>query len=73
MAMMFRWMNKLHQLHRRLEKEYYFYRSGAISQKEYLKRVKPIDMQITQLEMSTLQGTPAWIEAFSRHTLKQAY
>ena len=66
-------MNQLIQLHRELEAEYYFYTSGVISQKEYLKRAKPIDMQIIELEMSTLQGTPAWIEAFSRHTLKQVH
>jgi len=66
-------MEQLIQLHRQLEAEYYFFRSGAISEKEYLKRAKPIDMKITQLEMSTLQGTPAWIEAFSQHTPKQAH
>jgi len=64
-------MDKLKKLHRQLEKEYYFYRSGVISEKEYLRRVKPIDMEITELEMSTLQDTPVWIEAFSRRTLKQ--
>ena len=66
-------MNKLHQLHRQLEAEYYFYRSGAISQKDYQIRARPIDMEITQIEMSTLQDTPVWIEAFSRSTLKQAH
>jgi len=62
---------KLNQLHRQLEAEYYFYRSGTISQKEYQRRAKPIDMEIMQIEMSTLQDTPVWIEAFSRSTLKQ--
>ena len=64
-------MNRLVKLHRQLEKEYYFYRSGGISEAEYLKRATPIDLKITELEMSTLQDTPVWIEAFSRHTLKQ--
>ena len=63
-------MNKLLQLHRQLTAEYYSYRSGAITEKEYLKRAKPIDMEIGRLEMSTLQGTPAWREAFSQSTLK---
>ena len=63
----------LQHLHRQLETEYYFYRSGTISQKEYQRRARHIDVEITQLEMSTLQGTPAWIEAFSRHILKQAH
>jgi len=65
--------NKLQQLQRQLEAEYYFYRSGTISQKEYQKRAKPIDMEITKIEMSTLQDTSVWIEAFSRSTLKQVH
>ena len=64
--------SRLKHLHQQLEAEYYFYRSGAISEKEYKRRAKPIDIAITQLEMSTLQDTPVWIEAFSRSTLKQA-
>ena len=62
---------KLKQLQRQLETAYYFYRSGAIGQQEYQRRAKPLDMQITQLEMSTLQDTSVWIEAFLRSTLKQ--
>ena len=63
-------MNRLTKLHRELEREYYFYRSGHISEKEYLSRAKSIDMEITKIEMSTLRGTPVLIEAFSRCTLK---
>ena len=65
-------MKKLRQLHRQLETEYYFYKNGDISEDEYRRRAKPIDMEITQLEMSTLRDTPVLIEAFSRSTLKQA-
>ena len=65
-------IKKLQQLHRQLEAEHYSYRSGAITEKEYLARARPIDKEIGKLEMSTLQGTPAWIEAFSHCTLKQA-
>ena len=63
--------SNLQQLHRQLEAEYYFYRSGAISREEYLARARSIDKAIDEMEMSTLQGTPVWIEAFSRCTLKQ--
>ena len=65
--------NKLVQLRNALMHEYLLYKQGCISQKEYQKRAKPIDMKIMDLEMSILRGSPAWIEAFSQHTLKQAH
>jgi len=65
------YLDKLQQLYRQLNIEYHFYKSGTINQKEYLRRVNPIDVQITQLEMSTLQDTLAWREASSLHTQKR--
>ena len=41
-----------------LEENYALYRSGDISQYEYLVRIKPIDREIGKLEMSTLRGNP---------------
>ncbi len=61
----------LAQLYQKLEAEYHLYRCGTISQEEYLKRIKPVDLAITQLEMSTLQDTFAWKEASLQHTQKQ--
>ncbi len=50
---------KLLQLHRELKKEYYLYKHGNISEKEYLDRARPIDLAIDNIEMSTLQDTLA--------------
>jgi len=61
---------KLYQLQKNLEAEYYSYRQGFISEKEYCSRVKPIDIAISELEMSTLLGTPVLKEAFLQHALK---
>ena len=61
----------LSNLQRSLATEYLSYKQGLISEQEYLARARPIDMEISKLEISTLQGTPAWTEAFSLHTLKQ--
>ena len=52
-------LNKLSVLRNRLTQEYYTYVEGLISQQEYLKRIKPIDQAIDNIEMSTLQDTPA--------------
>lgn len=52
-------MKKLLQLQKMLEKEYRQYRLGKITQKEYLMHVKPIDQEISKIEMSTLQDIPA--------------
>jgi len=52
-------MKKLLQLQKMLEEEYQQYKLGEITQKEYLMRIKPIDQEISKIEMSTLQDTPA--------------
>ncbi len=52
-------MKKLLQLQKMLEEEYRQFKLGAITKKEYLVRVKPIDQEIGKIEMSTLRGTPA--------------
>ena len=48
---------ELHQLHKKLEAAYRSYREGAISEKEYCSRAKPIDEAIGRLEMATLLDT----------------
>ena len=53
-----------------LEVNYALYKEQKISEKEYLWRIKPIDEEITRLEMATLQDTLAWKESFLRHTPK---
>ncbi len=57
-------------LQKMLEENYKLYKSGEISEKEYLTRVKPIDEAIGELEMATLRGTPLWKEAFSHYFQK---
>ena len=52
-------MKTLLQLQKMLEEEYRQYKLGEITQKEYLVRVKPIDQEIGNIEMSILQGTLA--------------
>ena len=59
-------LNKLLVLRNRLTQEYHTYMEGRISQQEYLKRVKPIDQAIDNIEMSTLQDTPALREPSSQ-------
>jgi hypothetical protein len=49
----------LQDQHRLLEREYKRYRSGEISEKEYLRRAKPIDRAIGNMEMATLRDTIA--------------
>ena len=49
--------NKLLVLRNKLTQEYTTYTQGLISQQEYLNRIKPIDIQIDELEMSTLQDS----------------
>ena len=49
---------KLTTLRNRLTQEYHAYIKGFISQKEYLKKIKPIDKEIGEIEMSTLQDNP---------------
>ena len=52
-------MKKLLQLQKILEEEYRRYKLGEITQKEYLMRIKPIDQEISKIEISTLQDTLA--------------
>ena len=58
--------NELHQLQKKLMDEYLSYKAGAINEKEYLARAKPIDEAIGRLEMATLRGTPLWKEISSQ-------
>jgi hypothetical protein len=44
-------------LQKKLEDNYKKYKSGNITEKEYLIRAKPIDIAIGRLEMATLQDT----------------
>ena len=60
----------LNQLYNILEMVYKQYKDGLISEREYCKRVKPIDMAIGILEMSTLQDTLVLKESSLQHTLK---
>ena len=53
----------LNQLHQELEKKYHSYKSGAISEKQYLALIKPIDQAIDNIEMSTLQDNPVLRES----------
>ena len=47
--------NPLRLLQKMLEEYYSQYRSGEITEKEYLILIKPIDEAIGNLEMATLQ------------------
>ena len=58
--------NPLRLLQKMLEEYYGQYRSGEITEKEYLILIKPIDQAIDNLEMATLQDIPVWKEAFSQ-------
>ena len=60
-------MKKLLQLQKMLEEEYRQYKLGEITQKEYLMRIKPIDQEISKIEMSTLQDIPALRGSFLLH------
>ena len=61
----------LRQLQKKLMDEYNAYKDGAISEKEYITRAKPLDEAIGDLEMATLRDTPVWREAFSPPSPKQ--
>ena len=54
-----------------LEENYKQYISGEITQKEYIRRIKPIDQAIDKLEMSILQDTPALKGSSLLHSQKQ--
>jgi len=51
--------NPLKLMQKMLEENYKQYISGEITEKEYLRRIKPIDEEIDKFEMSTLPGTLA--------------
>ncbi len=63
----------LQQLQQKLESEYFFYRSGSISEKEYLSRARPIDKAIGKLEMATLQDTPVLQVTSLQHSLMREH
>ena len=50
----------LQELQGKLEAHYARYAAGEISQEEYLRRIKPLDEAIDNMEMATLRNTPAW-------------
>jgi len=52
-------------MQRMLAVNYRAYRSGEISQEEYIKRIKPIDQAIDKLEMTILQDSPVLKGSFS--------
>jgi len=62
--------NPLKLMQKLLEVNYALYKEQEISEKEYLWRIKPIDEEITRLEMATLQDTLVWKESFLIHTPK---
>ena len=55
---MFR-IDPLKRKQKMLEEQYRFYRLGIITEAEYIKRAKPLDKAISELEMLALPGTPA--------------
>ena len=63
--------NPLRHLQKRLEEEYRLYRSGDISEKEYLKRARPIDQAIEKLEMATLWEILVTTRSSSPPSVKQ--
>ena len=65
--------NSLRLLQKKLEEEYKRYRSGKITEKEYLERAKPIDKAIGNLEMAILRGTLAAQRSSSLPSEKQKY
>ena len=56
-------MDKLYHLQKQLKSEYDFYKSGTISEKQYLALIKPIDQAIDNIEMSTLRDNPVLKES----------
>ncbi len=55
--------SSLNQLHQQLEEMYHFYKSGSISEKQYLTLIKPIDQAIDNIEMSILRDNPVLKES----------
>ena len=62
--------SRLYQLHKILETKYKLYKYDLISEQKYLTLIKPIDLEIAELEMSILQDSLALQEAFLPHTQK---
>jgi hypothetical protein len=60
--------NPLRLLQKMLEEYYSQYRSGEITEKEYLILIKPIDEAIGNLEMATLQDILALRGSSSPHS-----
>ena len=52
-------LDPLKIMQKMIEENYKLYVSGEITEKEYLCRIKPIDEEIDNIEMSTLQDTLA--------------
>jgi len=52
-------LDPLKIMQKMIEENYTLYVSGEITEKEYLCRIKPIDEEIDNIEMSTLQDTLA--------------
>ena len=59
-------LKDLSHLHAKLELAYAQYKNCAISEKEYLASIKPIDQAIDNIEISTLQDTLALREPSSQ-------
>ena len=66
-------MNKSEMLrdqYRLLKREYDRYSKGEITQEEYIRRARPIDETIDNLEMATLRDIPASKESSSPQARK---
>ena len=61
---------RLHQLHTIVDMLYHAYKDETLTEVEYLKSVKPIDIAIGNLEMAILQDTLASQVSFLPHTQK---
>jgi len=59
--------NRLGELHKAMQKHYTLFRSGFIDEEEYLLAIRPLDMAIDAVEMSTLKGYLVLKEASSKH------
>ena len=61
----------LRTLQKRLEAEYQLFRANKISEKEYLRRAKPLDFAIGDFEMATLRDSLVLKESSSRYIQRQ--
>ena len=62
--------NPLKLMQKMLSVNYELYKTGVITQSEYIERIKPIDKAIDKLEMATLQDTPVLKVSSSEHIPK---